>query len=65
MFKRQTRVVIFTDVVSARKRVFDKDVLRSPSGEVLSDGDAPEPEGAKELYDWMRQRGCTGPGCKS
>lgn len=22
--------------------------------------DAPEPEGAKELYDWMRDRGCTG-----
>ncbi|CAL1169596.1 unnamed protein product [Cladocopium goreaui] len=43
-----------------RKRVFDKDVLQSPSGEILSDGDAPEPEGAKELYDWMRDRGCTG-----
>ena len=22
--------------------------------------DAPEPEGAKEFYEWMRERGCTG-----
>lgn len=43
-----------------RKRVFDPDVLRSPSGEILSDGDAPQPEGAQELFNWMEDRGCTG-----
>ena len=57
---RRSRSSSALSLSDGRKRVFDPDVLRSPSGEILSDGDAPEPEGAKEFYEWMRERGCTG-----
>lgn len=39
---------------------YDPNVLRGPNGEILSNGDAPEPEGAAEFFDWLRSRGCEG-----
>ncbi|CAJ1332122.1 unnamed protein product, partial [Effrenium voratum] len=42
------------------ERVFDPSVLRGPKGEILSDGEAPRPEGAEEFFSWLRDRGSSG-----
>eukprot|EP00931_Biecheleriopsis_adriatica_P121046 TRINITY_DN96126_c0_g1_i1.p1 TRINITY_DN96126_c0_g1~~TRINITY_DN96126_c0_g1_i1.p1 ORF type:complete len:830 (-),score=187.22 TRINITY_DN96126_c0_g1_i1:77-2518(-) len=49
--------VLFHD---GKKRGFDPSVIRGPDGQILGGGDAPEPEGAAEFFEWLRDRGCTG-----
>ncbi|CAJ1450733.1 unnamed protein product [Effrenium voratum] len=49
-----------SELSDGRERVFDPSVLRGPKGEILSDGEAPRPEGAEEFFSWLRDRGSSG-----